>query len=64
MSSAGSGKFLSDEFNRLLGPIPDKIYVHALIVMSIADLENLAYSVERFSCALSCMPIQSSIRNE
>jgi hypothetical protein len=49
MAAAGLGSFLDREFRQLLGDIPRKVFVHRLIVMTIADLENLASSVEYFS---------------
>jgi len=49
MGAAGLGKFLDDEFKRVLNFKSDKIYVHSLMVMTITDLENLATSVEGFS---------------
>jgi hypothetical protein len=49
MAAAGLGSFLDREFRQLLGDIPRRIFVHRLIVMTIADLENLASSVEHFS---------------
>ena len=49
MAASGLGKFLDAEFQRLLGPVPPGVYVHPLIIVTIADLENLTSSVENFS---------------
>ncbi len=49
MAAAGTGRFLDEEFRRVLGVTAGKIHVHPLIVMTIADLENLATSIEGFS---------------
>lgn len=49
MAAPGSGRFLDDEFRTLLGSIPEGIFVHPLIVMTIADLEYLVSSVETLS---------------
>jgi hypothetical protein len=49
MGASGLGKFLDDEFQRLLGVVPPKITVHPLIVLTVGELENLTSSVEQFS---------------
>ena len=49
MGAAGLGRFLNEEFRRVLDAKSDKIYVHSLIIMTITDLENLATSIEGFS---------------
>jgi hypothetical protein len=49
MAASGLGKFLDAEFQQLLGHVPRGIHVHPLIIVTIADLENLTSSVENFS---------------
>jgi hypothetical protein len=49
MATAGLGHFLDQEFRGLLGTTPNTVYIHPLIVMTIADLENLSTSIQAFS---------------
>ena len=49
MATAGLGHFLDQEFRGLLGTIPNTVYIHPLIVVTIADLENLSTSIQAFS---------------
>jgi hypothetical protein len=48
LGAAGTGRFLDEEFRRALGMISGDVYVHPLIVMSIADLEHLVGSAAEF----------------
>ena len=49
MAAPGLGQFLDTEFRSLLGPIPTGIFVHSLIILTIADLEHLVAAVEHLS---------------
>lgn len=49
MAAPGSGQFLDEEFRTQLGPVPEGIYVHRLIVLTIGDLEHLVFSIEALS---------------
>lgn len=46
MAAPGSGQFLNHEFRALLGALPAGVFVHPLIVMTVADLEYLVSGVE------------------
>lgn len=49
MAASGTGHFLAQEFQTLLGPVPKEPFVHPLIVMTVTDLEHLVYGVEALS---------------
>ena len=45
----GSGKFLDDEFQSLLGSVPQGVNVAPLTIMTVGDLENLETSTASFA---------------
>ena len=49
MGAPGTCRLLAEDFRILLGQIPDRIFVHPLIIMTAADLESLIYGVESLS---------------
>jgi hypothetical protein len=51
LSYAGIGPFLNQAFRRYLGEVPAGVRVDNLIILTVADVENLASSVENFGFA-------------
>jgi hypothetical protein len=49
MGAPGLGHFLNVEFRRLLGTVPQDVFVHPLIILTIGDLEHLVSAVESLS---------------
>ena len=49
MAAPGSGQFLDEEFRARLGPVPNGIQVHRLIILTIGDLEHLVFGIEAMS---------------
>ncbi len=51
MSTPTLGRFLADEFTKLLGSVPARPRIEPLIIMTVDDLENIEVSTQNFSIA-------------
>jgi hypothetical protein len=49
MGAPGLGQFLEDEFRTQLGAVPQGIFVHPLIILTIEDLEHIVYGIDTLS---------------